>query len=74
MFVPVEKDWKYWAECRPEGDRQDLYFFGYGHDYMAALGDFALDTEAMIANINSWENLSPDFKVKVAAQTLFVKQ
>ena len=40
IFVPVEKDWKYWAECRPEGDRQDLYFFGYGHDYMAALGDF----------------------------------
>ena len=40
VFVPVEKDWKYWAECRPEGDRQDLYFFGYGHDYMAALGDF----------------------------------
>ena len=40
VFVPVEKDWKYWVECRPEGDRQDLYFFGYGHDYKAALGDF----------------------------------
>ena len=40
VFVPVEKDWKYWVECRPEGDRQDLYFFGYGHDYTDALADF----------------------------------
>ena len=40
VFVPVESDWKYWVECRPEGERQDLYFFGYGHDYIAALGDF----------------------------------
>ena len=40
VFVPVESDWKYWVECRPEGDRQDLYFFGYGHDYTDALADF----------------------------------
>ena len=40
VFVPVESDWKYWVECRPEGERQDLYFFGYGHDYTDALADF----------------------------------
>ncbi len=25
---------------RPAGERQDLYFFGYGHDYRKALGDY----------------------------------
>ncbi len=40
VFVPVENDWKYWVEPRPQGDRQDLYFFGYGHDYTDALADF----------------------------------
>ena len=40
VFVPVEQDWKYWVDCRPEGERQDLYFFGYGHDYTEALADF----------------------------------
>ncbi|WP_051943317.1 MULTISPECIES: glycoside hydrolase family 31 protein [Luteibacter] len=30
-----------WVTGRPCGDRQDLYFFGYGHDYPAALADFA---------------------------------
>lgn len=40
LFVPVESDWKYWVDVRPEGERQDLYFFGYGHDYMEALSDF----------------------------------
>jgi alpha-glucosidase len=25
---------------RPAGDRQDWYFFGYGHDYKKALGDY----------------------------------
>lgn len=33
----------------------------------------ALNIEAMIANINSWENLNPDFKAKVAAQTVYEK-
>ena len=33
-------DWP-WAMERPKnGDAQDLYFFGYGHDYKAALHDF----------------------------------
>ena len=40
VFVPVESDWKYWVECRPEGERQDLYFFGYGHAYTDAWADF----------------------------------
>jgi alpha-glucosidase (family GH31 glycosyl hydrolase) len=29
-----------WVIERPAGDRQDLYFFGYGHNYRKALGDF----------------------------------
>ncbi len=33
-------DWGEWVEERPEGDRQDLYIFAYGHDYKAALSDF----------------------------------
>ena len=29
-----------WVMLRPAGDRQDWYFFGYGHDYKKALGDY----------------------------------
>jgi alpha-glucosidase len=29
-----------WVMERPEGDRQDWYFFGYGHNYKQALTDF----------------------------------
>ncbi len=29
-----------WAMPRPSNDGQDWYFFGYGHDYKKALGDF----------------------------------
>ncbi len=29
-----------WVMERPSGLRQDLYFFGYGHDYNKALGDY----------------------------------
>jgi alpha-glucosidase len=29
-----------WALPRPSGPRHDLYFFGYGHDYKRALGDY----------------------------------
>jgi alpha-glucosidase (family GH31 glycosyl hydrolase) len=29
-----------WVMERPAGERQDLYFFGYGHDYKKALGDY----------------------------------
>jgi alpha-glucosidase len=39
-FKQGEKSPWPWAMERPAGDRQDLYFFGYGHDYKKALGDF----------------------------------
>ncbi len=29
-----------WVMLRPAGDRQDWYFFGYGHDYRRALSDY----------------------------------
>src|SRR6267154_491569 len=29
-----------WVLPRPAGTRQDFYFFGYGHDYKRALGDY----------------------------------
>jgi hypothetical protein len=29
-----------WVLLRPTGERQDWYFFGYGHDYKQALADF----------------------------------
>ncbi len=29
-----------WVLARPAGMRQDLYFFGYGHEYKQALGDY----------------------------------
>ena len=32
-------DWP-WVIARPAGERQDLYFFGYGHEYRRALLDF----------------------------------
>jgi len=40
LLVPVDSDWKYWVEERPEGDRIDWYIFAYGHEYTRALGDF----------------------------------
>ncbi len=40
LFVPVETHWKNWVECRPEGDRLDLYLFAYGHEYTKALKDY----------------------------------
>ena len=32
-------DWN-WVTSAPEGNRQDWYFFGYGHDYKKALYDY----------------------------------
>ncbi len=40
LFEPVDSDWKYWVAERDSIVRQDIYFFGYGHDYTAALADF----------------------------------
>jgi alpha-glucosidase (family GH31 glycosyl hydrolase) len=39
-FTAGEKSPWPWVLQRPAGDRQDWYFFGYGHDYRQALGDF----------------------------------
>ena len=41
-FDQGEKSSWPWVMQRPAGDRQDWYFFGYGHDYKAALHDFTL--------------------------------
>ena len=40
LLVPVKSHWKHWVECRPEGERQDLYLFAYGHEYTKALSDY----------------------------------
>ena len=39
-FLQGEKSPWPWVIERPAGDRQDWYFFGYGHDYHQALGDY----------------------------------
>jgi alpha-glucosidase len=39
-FLQGEKSPWPWAMERPAGERQDWYFFGYGHDYRKALGDY----------------------------------
>ena len=39
-FKSGEKSPWPWAQLRPAGQRQDWYFFGYGHDYRKALGDY----------------------------------
>jgi alpha-glucosidase (family GH31 glycosyl hydrolase) len=39
-FTPGERSPWPWVESRAPGDRQDWYFFGYGHDYRRALYDF----------------------------------
>jgi alpha-glucosidase len=39
-FTQGEKGSWPWVMLRPAGDRQDWYFFGYGHDYKQALHDF----------------------------------
>ena len=41
IFVKDDSDWGEWVALRPEGERQDLYLFAYGHDYKAALADYA---------------------------------
>jgi len=40
IIIPsTDKAWP-WVVARPSGERQDWYFFGYGHNYKQALGDF----------------------------------
>lgn len=40
LFEPVESHWQEWVAERPDGERQDLYFLAYGHDYKQALADY----------------------------------
>lgn len=40
LLVPNDSHWEEWVEPRGNGENQDLYFFGYGHDYKKALGDY----------------------------------
>ncbi|MCQ2139207.1 MAG: glycoside hydrolase family 31 protein [Bacteroidales bacterium] len=40
ILEPVKSDWKNWVAERTDVERSDLYFFGYGHDYMQAVSDF----------------------------------
>lgn len=35
-----DSSWGEWVDCRPDGDRLDLYILAYGHDYKAAVGDY----------------------------------
>lgn len=42
VLTPDGSKCEEWVEARPEGDRQDLYLFAYGHDYKQALADYAL--------------------------------
>ncbi len=40
LFVDTDSHWGKWVGCRSDVERQDLYLFAYGHDYMGALGDY----------------------------------
>ena len=40
LFVDTPTHWQKWVECRTEVDRQDLYLFAYGHEYMEAVKDY----------------------------------
>ena len=39
LFVDTQTHWQQWVECRTDVERQDLYLFAYGHDYMQAVKD-----------------------------------
>ena len=39
-FQDGEKSAWPWVQLRQAGERQDLYFFGYGHDYKQSLSDY----------------------------------
>ncbi len=40
LFVPDNSHWQEWVSVRPDGERQDLYLFAYGHDYKKGLADY----------------------------------
>ena len=41
LFVPDDSDWGFWVDARPQKEQRDWYIFAYGHDYKAALADYA---------------------------------
>ncbi len=41
LFVKDGSDWGSWVAERPSENVKDLYLFAYGHDYKAALADYA---------------------------------
>ncbi len=40
LLKPDDSSWDEWVAARPDGERQDLYLFAYGHDYKKALSDY----------------------------------
>ena len=46
-FAEGEKSPWPWVIERPAGERQDWYFFGYGHEYRKALGDY-IDRKSVV--------------------------
>ncbi len=40
LLVDTDSHWGKWVECRPDGERQDIYLFAYGHEYTKALKDY----------------------------------
>lgn len=42
VLTPDATPWGEWVAARPEGERQDLYLFAYGHNYKQALTDYSL--------------------------------
>lgn len=42
LMTPDDTHWEEWVSTRGDGNRQDLYFFGYGHNYKKALNDYQM--------------------------------
>ena len=40
ILVKNDSDWGEWVQASTQGERQDLFIFAYGHDYLSALEDF----------------------------------
>lgn len=40
IMTPDNSHWEQWVKSRGEEAKQDLYFFGYGHNYKKALADY----------------------------------
>lgn len=40
LMTPFDTHWEEWVKPRENTNNQDLYFFGYGHNYKKALADY----------------------------------